>query len=1146
MAALQDVLRLVSNTQSTQACSSEDLAAKVRELDAVKELTQLCKTDAGETDVQNLFRALRGAPEAGFGSGGGTGEGDDDGGAGAGGKWGAVAECVIKLTANKHTTEAKAKACLANVKVALPWMAAATLSQLVQALITTVNDGAPASGPPKEEASPLDLLPSLLSLVGKKKSVPFTRGAGPALTITGEEYRRNALGQLVSAEMGGQLTVEIAKVLCDIPLGADVLHHFLSKCVEQFDELEPQALPALMHQLLLLVNNQGAVAQRLVLGSIVRHFDGLDARSQGAMTQSGEQTLRSVEGTVILQVNFAAKQDQKLGREYMRLLNSAIAITPFSLAVLFSLSRISYFEDEAFKLLKGAVTSCHTDQGKRASSQWIDSLGSATDAGLDKALLKTVTNGATWDTITQGLVKFGFCLVDSTGAFGQSAAQEFASDIGFQVVVKLFDLHEMVRSEILEQCFTRIITHAKSVDKVVCVLAALIKENPQDMMEFMQQIRELFDYVSSLSPSVASQLLKAVQPLMRLRQDLVDHIVLVFRKAVFNKEPNARLIAVTGFVELVELGDREVARLGNDSMPIDEELTRVDQQATDMRMQAFGLFRRCLTQQFVVREKVYSSLASMFATSPASREAIVDLLAGHWNRYYMEVASSQDGAPINLDRCLRVTSGGEATVEEPLAALISCIHQCCQHRTESAAGAGPADDGLGRSSTDDAEGLLDDPLARLSKELNKVTEQMAANSSDDFGIDESTVGQNVQRAALLQTVCEAVMECSVMSPQTEEELQKRSKVITMRIFEGLHSQCCLSGGKKKKGGATQARSQAKPTQRVGGAMGLENPSQRSLSMSLPCLTRCLGVICNHKDLGMPSFMKLMLPFRAFVYKSCMQILSKKKRAVDMKDLRELAVTLAKALQKHRDEALSSDEMDDEGDKKGKKKTPGTPATVLALQSLSLVVQAAQSSAPIAAAGSKATMLGLLAPCSKILGGGESAAQPQSIDACFKSLLKLLEGLLSDGNTKEPEILLGIMWGIVPYMERDASLQHAKEFDRLLDNKFRSVNNATCKAAVRMVLRLNEQQGGAFIESMETIATDLKLACGPLSDVEEDPSYGRVISDESAATVAPVLFSSINGVVDEIGWALSTLSRFASCRCHFLLELTSVPAAAQRS
>ena len=60
-----------------------------------------------------------------------------------------------------------------------------------------------------------------------------------------------------------------------------MLHHFLSKCVEQFDELEPQALPALMHQLLLLVNNQGAVAQRLVLGSIVRHFDGLDARSLG-------------------------------------------------------------------------------------------------------------------------------------------------------------------------------------------------------------------------------------------------------------------------------------------------------------------------------------------------------------------------------------------------------------------------------------------------------------------------------------------------------------------------------------------------------------------------------------------------------------------------------------------------------------------------------------------------------------------------------------------------------------------------------------------------------------------------------------------------------------------------------------------------
>ena len=59
MAALQDVLRLVSNTQSTQAAaSSSDLAAKVRELDAVKELTQLCKTDAGEADVRVVRQRL--------------------------------------------------------------------------------------------------------------------------------------------------------------------------------------------------------------------------------------------------------------------------------------------------------------------------------------------------------------------------------------------------------------------------------------------------------------------------------------------------------------------------------------------------------------------------------------------------------------------------------------------------------------------------------------------------------------------------------------------------------------------------------------------------------------------------------------------------------------------------------------------------------------------------------------------------------------------------------------------------------------------------------------------------------------------------------------------------------------------------------
>eukprot|EP01043_Picozoa_sp_COSAG02_P033631 COSAG02_NODE_2304_length_9182_cov_12.195530_8_plen_1649_part_00 len=1140
------VLQLVSNTHWSQEDDAVDKAAQLETMiggmDVLTELTGLCReSSSSDESLAQFFNALRHAPGAGFGvTENESGEG-----------WGAVGTRIVELTAHRRTTDTKAAVCLHNLRRALPGMAAQSLTQLVQDLLKAVNDGSTASG----KANPLEqLLPNLLDLIAKKPSVPFTRRGTTALTITGKEYRRNALGQLVSADLKGSMLTEVAKVLREVPLDADIVQNFLAKCVHRFQAMDLEALPPLVYQLLLLVNRKDSVVKRLLLCSVCSYFDKQDASAQALdeserLTQTDSirdpnlntEELRSVEGTVILQINFAVTQDQRLGKDFLKLLNGSIVISPFSLALLFSLSRISYLEDEAFKLLKGVVASCHNDEAKRAGSQWIASLGTASEVSLQEMLLKTVRNSAAgWDHITQSLVKFGFVCVDSTGAFGRSAAQEFVAAIGFKIIVELFELHEMVRSEILEQCFTRIITHASSVGKVVTVLETLIKDQPQVMMAFTQQIKDLFDYVSSLSPDVAAQLLKAVQPLLRLRPELFDYVVLVFRKAVFNKEPTSRLIAVTGFVELVQLGDASAMNPpANQREPTGGQISHAEQAANDMRVQAFGLFRRCLTQQFVVRERVYCSLSNMFEISPSSREAIMELLASQWSRYYRPRDGPDDeSSPFDLTECMYADKNG-IVVEEPLSALIRCIHKCCCHRSVKSA----------QADADDQE-AEDGPMNLLPKELWDATDRMAACTLDDFGLNEqsdvnetSEIGQrNAAKMLLLQNICEAIIECAIVPPDVVQPVQcldVRVKSLGMHIFEGLHMQLTNISKSKSKGGADRkvngkrksaAAASASPNSRSQAhGSGTNGWSKREQAMSLPCIALCLESLTTHKDKGMPEFKRLMFPFRTYIYKTCHGMLEKLAKTDcctenDFKELQGLALALVKALQSHRDDALKDDDVD--GVDKGKKKVGGVPPTVSALQCLSQVVVTAKAHFPETKSASATRMRKLLSPCANALVTGSSTETARlSISDCCLKFGDLLVSLLQDGNSREPEILLGVISTIVPYMDARSSKQCSTKFDQIMSRDFKSNSIGACKAASKLVLKLYEQQGDGYLKTLRSLAVDLRAVLGTVTpdDHRSDTRrYHKIVTEDSCKAVIKELTDGIQGVMEEISWAITKL------------------------
>ncbi|KAG2330357.1 hypothetical protein Bca52824_001537 [Brassica carinata] len=123
--------------------------------------------------------------------------------------------------------------------------------------------------------------------------------------------------------------------------------------------IDLQDLPSLVYQLLVLASK--GFCKREVIGGVVCFF-GSKAESRVA------SVLRQIEGTVLLHVNFAVKQDPSLGQEVVALVKSDLrAFNHFMVAVLFSVARVRKFGENSLGILRTALLSAYNYNDYRLS-----------------------------------------------------------------------------------------------------------------------------------------------------------------------------------------------------------------------------------------------------------------------------------------------------------------------------------------------------------------------------------------------------------------------------------------------------------------------------------------------------------------------------------------------------------------------------------------------------------------------------------------------------------------------------------------------------------------------------------------------------------------------------------------------------------
>ncbi|KAI4364453.1 hypothetical protein MLD38_020543 [Melastoma candidum] len=453
---------------------------------------------------------------------------------------------------------------------------------------------------------------------------------------------------------------------------------FLVKVFRGLRDVEPSDWPSVVYQLLVIASK--GFCKREVIEGIVEFF-GSD---EGANERGRFSLAREIEGTVLLHVNFAVKQDLTLGKEVMAILKEERpfgGFNHFSVAVVLSVARVKRFNEACLAILKKAILTAYVDSKSAADCKWLPN-GSGKEFSLrfsvvEKAVMRAVNESSHGrEHLVPSILQLAFLLLESAEETSQRRCNGTVSgieELGIQMLQTVFELHEMARSEIIEQSKFRILSMKVELGfLIVRLLGHLICYHIYSMVDYTSRLKELLDYFNYMHGDVATFAVASLLPLTKYCRDLLDYVILVVRKAMFTQEDSTRLAAAKTIFHLI-LAERKpsghLAFQDSSSQPGSSQQAEASQGiGMSVFQDLLGLLQRCLHQQARIREVIYSGLLKLVISDPSSIGPVLDLLWPHFLDYFKEDADAQ----LDLSSCFR-SDNSNSVIEEPLDVLLSSV-----------------------------------------------------------------------------------------------------------------------------------------------------------------------------------------------------------------------------------------------------------------------------------------------------------------------------------------------------------------------------------------------------------------------------------------------------------------------------------------
>nr|XP_045251907.1 Fanconi anemia group I protein isoform X2 [Macaca fascicularis] len=630
------------------------------------------------------------------------------------------------------------------------------LVELANEFISAVREGSLVNG------KSLELLPIILTaLATKKENLAYGKGV-----LSGEECKKQLINILCSGRWDQQYVIQLTSMFKDVPLTAEEVEFVVEKALSMFSKMNLQEIPPLVYQLLVL-SSKGS--RKSVLEGIIAFFSALDKQHNEEQTgdelldvvtvPSGE--LRHVEGTIILHIVFAIKLDYELGRELLKHLkagqqgDSNNNLSPFSIALLLSVTRIQRFQDQVLDLLKTSVVKSFKDLQLLQGSKFLQNLVPHRSY-VSTMILEVVKNSIhSWDHVTQGLVELGFILMDS---YGPKKVLDGKTIETSPSLSRMPNQHACkLGANILLETFKQFNLHITTD-----LLSNIVMYAPLVLQSCSSKVTEAFDYLSFLPLQTVQRLLKAVQPLLKVSMSMRDSLILVLRKAMFANQLDARKSAVAGFLLLLKnfkvLGSLSSSQCSQ-SVSFSQVHVDVHSHYNSVANETFCLeimdsLRRCLSQQADVRLMLYEGFYDVLRRNSQLANSIMQTLLSQLKQFYEPKPDLLP--PLKLEACI-LTQGDKISLQEPLDYLLCFIQHCLAWYKNTVI---PLQQGEEEEEEEEAfYQALDDILESITNRMIKSElEDFELDKSADFSQSTSIGIKNNICAFLVMGVCEVLIE----------------------------------------------------------------------------------------------------------------------------------------------------------------------------------------------------------------------------------------------------------------------------------------------------------------------------------------------------------------------------------------------------
>ncbi|KAK9804377.1 hypothetical protein WJX72_009956 [[Myrmecia] bisecta] len=1055
----------------------------------------------------------------------------------------------------------------------------------------------------------LEVIPRCVSRATQATSSAFSADMlEEAETCTGEAstFQTATVHQICQiAWPVGQVARAVA-ALRELPLTPAEVAELVQKVLDGCEKADSHDLPAIINQLLLMCSKRPGAANPIM--DIVTLFARLE-KLVGGPAEAALRRLLEVEGTVWLELELAVKQNAEFGQACMRQLKvDHTQVSPFLISLVLVFVGIPRYKSAGLDVLKRLVHAAYKDDEQRAMpSGWLESLPVLplpSGGDVEEAVLAAVKRSKGWDWVVQPGVQMALALIEAADVSISALAAALPSCpgrlcsgaaplavrtacLGVAVMLAVFEVHGPARDNILMICQGNLLGQVSpgTLFVHVYVLASLVRQQPEALANHCSVLKASLGNFGFMTSSAAMSLLLAVWPICRARRDVLDHVVLLLRKAMFSPDVDSRLLAARGFLFMI------TQELSSPMAPVDSgafsEASSSQLSLSQMAVlshqtgggltllhELTGFLRRCLGQQAAVRQALYQGIRAVVRADPSAHDALQELLLPHLGRFCE--ANPQLQPALKLEACAHL-QGDAVRVVEALPRLLACVRQLVRLGRPPIQEASAMED-VTMPTTLHASQAIDGASELLHGCFGSIKQRLLACELEDFGMDKSTdfslaslQGElNQTYAVLLLGVLEVLLEETLRdATDNRDEAWDNSGADILKVFE-MHErlrQLVLSSKASKSAsveGLTQAvgrkagrgskRGKAGGADRSGGLLVDHVTPVLSTSALIRLLNGIVadGLLVDSEDeagpASLPAHKKLARDgrFVSFVFRSSLALLQTVnceeyhaakigmaggqddtvQQLYSVPDWRPLAPALARAVQLT---ALAGPAPKVKA-RPGTKKEREAPANLLLLAVQCLAQLVAMCAATRDRAALAHIMQGLQQdPSSPAAPPAPSAGLDEdckSIAARLPLLKDMLWKLLEHSCHKEVEVfahMLAMLGGMLP--TPTASIMSGWALQACIEDHQVSHTGAT-KALVALYVRL---AGSADVKAARKVASELATVVGvsegtvTQEDGHEASEELPVITEKSAAQIGGVLFAHLEGELQRVAWLLQRLA-----------------------